>query len=312
MDDGAVLKCRIFVFLKVLRLMSKTALAIREKTIFDGVFVKYLLKCVYRLWFRLSGWKAEYSVPEGAGITIAAPHTSNWDIVYALGAAILFDVKIYFSIKESWCRVPVVGRLILWLGGIPIDRSKGAGGQVDLIVDFVQKNKNQRVFFLFTPEGTRANPGRWKTGFYHIAKATELPIFLSKVDYQTRVSGVFHAFALTNDMNADIVAIQESYKRICGRIPENQFPAYEGPVLQLSEHEAQVMHYLYKFKGLATRAEIMARTKVEELSHDVLEFLSEKGIIEMIEVRQGDKTEQRYRLTVLGSGCLLHLRPSLA
>ncbi len=293
--------------------MAKPSLEIRQRTIFDGVFVKYVLKCLYLICFKLLGWKAETTVKDGAGVTIAAPHTSNWDIFYALGAAIIFDVKIYFSIKDSWCRLPLIGRLMLWLGAIPIDRSAKGRGQVELISDFVQNNKNQRVFFLFTPEGTRSNPGRWKTGFYHVAKASGLPIFLSQVDYRTKTAGVFHSFQPTDNMDADIAAIQESYKHICGRIPANQYPAYCGPVMTVSEQEAQIMQHLYALKGLATRAEIAARGKWEELSQELLHFLVEKGIIEEVPAEgESASKDSRYRLTRMGSGCLLHMRPSLA
>ena len=108
-------------------------LLIREKTIFDGIFSKYILKFLFSLWFKIAGWKLCKVTPEGAGITIAAPHTSNWDFVYALGAAILQDVKIYFSIKDSMCRVPILGRWLMYLGAMPIDRSEAGSGKVDQI-----------------------------------------------------------------------------------------------------------------------------------------------------------------------------------
>jgi 1-acyl-sn-glycerol-3-phosphate acyltransferase len=183
--------------------MAKKTLEIRDKTIFDGIFVKYILKFLYSIWFKITGWKTTGSAPDGAGITIAAPHTSNWDIVYALGAAILLDVKIYFSIKDSWCRIPVIGRIMLWMGAIPIDRSSKGQGQVELIRNFVERHKDSRIFFLFTPEGTRGEVERWKTGFYHIAEECELPIFLAKVDYRTKISGVFHSFSLTDSKEAE-------------------------------------------------------------------------------------------------------------
>ena len=69
--------------------MTKRILSIREKTIFDGVFTKYFLKFLFSLWFKLAGWKVCEPSPEGAGVAIAAPHTSNWDFIYALGAAIV-------------------------------------------------------------------------------------------------------------------------------------------------------------------------------------------------------------------------------
>ena len=291
--------------------MSNKPLAIRDKTIFDGFLVKSFLKMLYLAWFKISGWKTIQNPPEGAGITIAAPHTSNWDIVYALGAAIIFDIKIYFSIKESWCRIPVIGPIMLWMGGIPINRSAGAKGQVTLIKEFVDKHRDQRIFFLFTPEGTRGGVKQWKTGFYHVAKDCNLPIFLAKVDYRTKESGVFHSFDLCDDKDADIANLQESYKSVCGRFPEQQFPVYSGPVPQISPLEQRVMKAMYSIKGKATQAEISARAKLEELSTEMLDYLVEKGILERDEYSEGGRLTSRYKLTVTGSGYLFHLAPSL-
>lgn len=293
--------------------MSKKKLEIRDKTIFDGLFVKYVLKFVFSVWFKLAGWKTVNTVKDGAGITIAAPHTSNWDIIYALGAAIMYDVKIYFSIKDSWCRMPIIGRLIMWMGAIPIDRSSKGQGQVDQIKHFVHKHKHGRVYFLFTPEGTRGAVNKWKTGFYHVAKDCGLPIYLAKVDYAEKESGVFHSFNLTDDKDADIAAIQQSYKSIAGKFPELQYPLFEGALPKLSDREARIMSAMYSLKGMATQAEIAARAKFEEVSTEMLDFLLQKGIIER-SVEQGNDGQSlvRYRLTLAGNGYLLHLTPSLA
>lgn len=291
--------------------MPKEALKIRDKTIFNGVFVKFFLKGLYLFWFKISGWKTVDNPPQGAGITIAAPHTSNWDIVYALGAAIIFDVKIYFSIKDSWCRIPVIGRFMMWMGAMPIDRSPGAKGQVEIIREFVEKHRNERIFFLFTPEGTRGGVAKWKTGFYHVAKDTGLPIFLAKVDYRTKESGVFHSFDLTDDKEADIANIQESYKSVCGRFPKEQFPIYGGPLPEISAREARVMKAVFALKGMATHAEISTKARFEELTGDMLDFLVEKGILEQTQSLEDGQVVPRYKLTVAGNGCLFHLAPSL-
>lgn len=282
----------------------KKPLEIRDKTIFDGIIVKFFFKYLYLLTFKLGGWKKIENPPEGAGITIAAPHTSNWDFFWALGAAILLNVKIYFSIKDSWCRIPVIGRFMLWMGAIPIDRSPGARGQVELISEFVDKHRDERIFFLFTPEGTRGGVKKWKTGFYHVAKDTNLPIFLAKVDYRTKESGVFHALPTSDNKDADIANIQESYKSVCGRFPDEQYPVYKGPLPEISAREARIMQALFSLKGMATQAEISAKMKFEELSSEVLDFLVEKGILERVD-NQG--AEQQYRLTVVGNGCWFHL-----
>ncbi|MBT8151959.1 MAG: 1-acyl-sn-glycerol-3-phosphate acyltransferase [Gammaproteobacteria bacterium] len=279
----------------------------KDRTIFDGFVTRHILKLFFRIWFSLFGWRAINQAEQGAGVTIAAPHTSNVDFFYALGAAVLQDIKIYFSIKQSWCDIPVLGRVMLWLGAMPIDRS--ASGQVEQIRAFVDRHKHTRVYFIFTPEGTRGGVKKWKTGFYHIAQDCGLPVFLAKVDYRSKISGVFHSFQLTDNKQHDIEAMQASYTSVYGRNPEQQFPAYLGPLAPFTANDARIMQALYALRGMATRAEIAAKARFEELSSEMLEFLTERGILEK---QVGTEGATRYRLTARGSGCLLHLRPSLA
>jgi len=291
--------------------MMNKQLQIREKTIFDGFITKYFLKSLFSIWFKVAGWQITKSIPNGAGVAIAAPHTSNWDFVYALGAAILQDTKIYFSIKDSWCRLPVIGRFMMWLGAMPIDRSSKGKGQVELIKDFVHSQKDSRVFFLFTPEGSRGKSNKWRTGFYHVAQGAGIPIFLAKVDYRLKEAGVFHSYQLTDDKDSDILAIQASYKSICGKYPKMQFPYYIGAMAKISAADALIMKAMYSFKGVATKVEISAKLKKKELSSSMLEFLVEKGFLEK-SVQEENLLEPRYRLTFMGKGCLLHLYPTLA
>lgn len=286
--------------------MAKKSLTIRDKTIFDGVFTKYFLKFLFTLWFKVAGWKLCKDAPEGAGVAIAAPHTSNWDFFYALGAAIQQDVKIYFSIKDSICRVPVLGTWLMYLGAIPIDRSEQGVGQVQQIKDFIDSQKLQRVFFLFTPEGTRGGVSKWKTGFYHVAQGSGLPIFLAKVDYLSKESGVFHTFKLTENKEDDIKAIQASYKTIRGKFPLHQYPTYTGRMPKLSEAEAKIIKAMYSFKGVATKMEITAKAKLGELSTSMLDFLIEKGMLEKVSP-SASNNEPSYQLTFAGKGCFLHL-----
>ena len=289
--------------------MAKKALTIRDKTIFDGIFTKYVLKFLFTLWFKLAGWKLCKTAPEGAGVAIAAPHTSNWDFVYALGAAILQDVKIYFSIKDSLCHVPVLGTWLMYLGAIPIDRSAKGVGQVQQIKHFINSQKLNRVFFLFTPEGTRGSVPKWKTGFYHVAQGCGLPIFLAKVDYLSKETGVFHTFKLTDNKNNDIKAIQASYESIQGKFPQDQFPPYTGRIPTISDAEAKIIKAMYSFKGVATKMEITAKAKLGELSTTMLDFLIEKGMLEKVSSSANNR-EPSYQLTFAGRGCFLHLSPS--
>jgi len=286
--------------------MAKKPLTIREKTIFDGIFTKYFLKFIFSVWFKVAGWKLCKTAPEGAGVAIAAPHTSNWDFVYALGAAILQDVKIYFSVKDSLCRVPVLGPWMMYLGAIPIDRSAKGVGQVEQIKQFINSQKLKRVFFLFTPEGTRGSVTKWKTGFYHVAQGCNLPIFLAKVDYLSKEAGVFHTFKLTENKENDIQAIQASYKTIQGKFPLDQYPGYTGRMQKISETEAKIIKAMYSFKGVATKVEITAKAKLTGLSSNILDFLVEKELLEKCLSTEED-AEPTYQLTFTGRGYFLHL-----
>lgn len=292
--------------------MAKQPLTIRDRTIFDGIFVKFVLKLIFRFWFKIRGWSYIKNPPSGCGITIAAPHTSNWDFIYALGAAVLNDVKIYFSIKDNWCKVPLIGRFIMWLGAIPIDRSSKGRGQVEQIKAFVERHKDSRVFFIFTPEGTRGAVDKWKTGFYHVAEQCGLPVFLAKVDYLLKETGVFHSFKLSGDKDQDVQSIQESYKRIYGKFPDLQYPGYVGPLPEISDKEALVLRAMYSFKGVATKMDIAAKARFAGLSTKMLDFLIEKGVLEMAGKVNNPNQEPTYRLTFAGRGCLLHLFPTLA
>lgn len=288
--------------------MPRKILKIRDRTIFDGSIMKAVLKVIFKTWFKLTNWRPINNAPKGAGITIAAPHTSNWDVVYSFGSAILLDIKIYFSIKESWCRIPIIGRLIMWCGAIPIDRRAGSQGQVNKIKHFVNCHKNARIFFLFTPEGTRGKVNKWKSGFYHMAQNCHLPIFLAKVDYQTKEAGVFHTYHLTGDKKVDIRSIQEAYKNVRAKFPANQFPKYTGPVSELSEAEALILKAFYSAQGVATQIEIAAKTKAQALSTFMLDFLVEKGFLKRVE---GVSDVPAFQLTFAGKGRLLHFYPDL-
>ncbi|TYK65858.1 1-acyl-sn-glycerol-3-phosphate acyltransferase [Colwellia echini] len=290
--------------------MTKQTLSIREKTIFDGIFTKYFLKFIFSVWFKLAGWQLYKIAPEGAGVAIAAPHTSNWDFVYALGAAILQDVKIYYSVKESLCQVPILGTWMMYLGAIPINRTSKGTGQVQLIKQFIESQKLNRVFFLFTPEGTRGPVTKWKTGFYYVAQECNLPIFLAKVDYLKKEAGVFHTFKVTQDKDYDIKVIQAAYKSVQGKCPEDQYPPYSGRMPQISDTEAKIIKALYYCTDIATTSEIMSKTNLEMLEQTMLDYLVDMELLERF-LPNNETEETSYQLTFAGRGCYLHLSPSV-
>ncbi len=84
---------------------------------------------LFKLYFKLAGWKLKtekiYQYPQS--MTIAAPHTSNWDTVISLAAFDLMHLKVRFTLKKEWFKFPFKG-IMIKLGGIAIDRSPKQAG----------------------------------------------------------------------------------------------------------------------------------------------------------------------------------------
>src|SRR5262249_351839 len=83
-----------------------------------------IAQALARAWLWFFGWKVEGSIPpHGRAIAIAYPHTSNWDMPFMLAIAFKFGIRPSWLGKRQIFRKPF-GRLMRWLGGIPVDRSK--------------------------------------------------------------------------------------------------------------------------------------------------------------------------------------------
>ena len=149
-------------------------------------------------------------MPTGVGkcVLIAAPHTSNWDLPYTLLVAFALNLRIYWMGKQSLFRWPF-GALMRWLGGIAVDRAKSN----NLVAASAQaiRAADGPLQLVVPPEGTRGKNRHWKTGFYHIAIAAQVPIVLAYMDYQRKVSGLGPAFQPTGNIEADMAAIKAFY-----------------------------------------------------------------------------------------------------
>jgi 1-acyl-sn-glycerol-3-phosphate acyltransferase len=146
-------------------------------------------------------------------VLIGAPHTSNWDFVVALATAFALGLEIHWLGKHTLFRPPV-GPLMRWLGGIPVDR-RVRSGVVSQSVEAIRSR--DQMLLCIAPEGTRGRVRRWKTGFYHIARETGLPILLCHLNNPRRILGFGPTFRPGNDTDADLAAIRAHYERFRGR-----------------------------------------------------------------------------------------------
>jgi 1-acyl-sn-glycerol-3-phosphate acyltransferase len=173
----------------------------------------------------LIGWKTDAGWPENIDqcVMIAAPHTSNWDALYARLALKALGVNVRLTIKDSYMKFPF-GPFVRALGGIGIDRRPKQADEprlsmVQVMTDLFKTHP--KLVMLVTPEGTRAKQEQWKTGFYHVAINAGVPIALAYMDYQKKEAGVGKIFYPTGDFEADMQEIMAFYAPIQPKFPKN-------------------------------------------------------------------------------------------
>ena len=182
-----------------------------------------------RSFLRLVRWKLIGGLPSTHKfVFIAAPHTSNWDLVLMIAAARTMKAKVHWLGKHALFRPPL-GWVIRAIGGVPVDRRKPQG----LVAQAVELFERSDVLRLAVPvEGTRGRRDHWRSGFYHIARGAGVPVCTGFLDYSTRRCGLGDMIHLTGDMAADMDRIRAFYAPIKGK-----FPALQGPV-RLREEDA--------------------------------------------------------------------------
>lgn len=190
-----------------------------HKTIFSTPVISTVMRWLTLAYLKLAGWKVEGSLPEQARVSvfIAAPHTSNWDLPFTLMAAFALRLDIYWMGKEEIFKPPFRG-LMMWLGGVPVRRSQSN----NLVAASAQalKDSTRPMQLVVPPEGTRSKVRYWKTGFYHIAQAAEVPIILSYLDFGTKRMGLGPVLIPSGDLDADMVKIKTFYTPIRGKNPD--------------------------------------------------------------------------------------------
>jgi 1-acyl-sn-glycerol-3-phosphate acyltransferase len=168
------------------------------------------------LW--LTGWRTVFTPPPGPkSVILVYPHTSNWDFVIGLLFRIRHGFFIHWAGKDTLFRWPTKS-LFLYLGGVPINRRESTGR----VTQLVKALESEKSFHLcITPEGTRSKTDHWKSGFYHLALATKVPLGLGFIDYGKKRAGIERWISLSGDEEADLALFRDYYADKTGRYPEN-------------------------------------------------------------------------------------------
>lgn len=165
---------------------------------------------------RMAGWHIHPFPDIPKAMVVAGPHTSNWDGVLGLACGLALGLDARFMIKHTLFKGPL-GWFLRKLGAIPVDRTQ-TGGIVGQAVE--QFNNNDHMAIVVTPEGTRKNAKKWKTGFHHIARQAGVPIVLAVADYRKKQLTYPIILRPSEDLEADMQKLYEGFAEATPRRPE--------------------------------------------------------------------------------------------
>jgi 1-acyl-sn-glycerol-3-phosphate acyltransferase len=180
-----------------------------------------LLRGPARLILKLIGWKL-LDLPRrpAKAVVVGYPHTSNWDFPVTLLALAALPFGAHWVGKDTMFR-GMFGPLMRALGGIAVNRRERTGFVERLVEEF---RSRESFHLIIATEGTRGLQAGWKSGFYRIALAANVPVLLGVVDYPQREVGLLSSIALSGDEAADMARIAACYEGRKGRHPENASP----------------------------------------------------------------------------------------
>lgn len=170
------------------------------------------------LFYKVMGWKMEggFHPAIKKSIVIVVPHTSWHDFYIGVFARRLSGVEIHWIGKKELFKWPF-GGYFRWMGGSPIDRTSGQN-KVDAIAELFKQKEEFRL--TLAPEGTRKKVDKWRTGFYYIALAAQVPIIPVAFDYSTKTVTIHPPFEPTGEIENDLITLRAMYAGVIGKVPE--------------------------------------------------------------------------------------------
>jgi 1-acyl-sn-glycerol-3-phosphate acyltransferase len=132
-----------------------------------------------------------------------------------LATAYVMSVRISWFGKHTLF-IPPWGWFMRKLGGIPVDRRAPQSLVMQMAEHF---KKSDELVLAVPPEGTRSKVGHWKSGFYHIASQSGVPIGLGYLDYERKLCGLGMFVTPSGNVNEDMDKIRAFYRNIRGKYP---------------------------------------------------------------------------------------------
>ncbi len=166
-------------------------------------------RAIGRFAMRVAGWTFVGELPPiRKFVIVVAPHTSNWDFFVGLAAKLALDLDAHWFGKDTLFRGPM-GAFMRAIGGRPVHRGAPEG----MVLAMAETIRWEAQFVLvIAPEGTRKAVAQWRTGFYRIAQAADIPIVPVWFDWSRREVGIGQPMRASGDLAADVSALQSLYR----------------------------------------------------------------------------------------------------
>ncbi|MCP4168911.1 MAG: glycerol acyltransferase [Chloroflexi bacterium] len=174
------------------------------------------LRWISSLLLKVLGWELIGSSRGAPKFVVATRHTSAWDVILGLAGGYASGVRPRWLVKKE-AITGIVGRMILLAGGIPVDRSQQSN-VVDQMADLFAEQDHCVLYV--APEGTRGKAGYWRTGFYYIALAANVPIVCAYLDYKEKKVGFTEQLYVSGDLEADMEIIHTWFANMTPKYPD--------------------------------------------------------------------------------------------
>lgn len=202
----------------------------------DGRSLGPIRRTCGRLVCRVMGWTPVGGLPEPErAIFIASPHTSNWDGFIMQAVAWAMGIRLSWMTKHTLFKWPF-RRFLRAVGAVPVDRSR-RGDTVTLVAEQVRNSNG--MYLAIAPSGTRSRREHWKSGFYHIARAADVPLICGFLDFKRKRGGCGPVIYTTGDIAADMAKIRAFYQGIEGKHPSLHTPVRLREEPKLSDEASQ-------------------------------------------------------------------------
>ena len=177
-----------------------------------------MIRLLFKLYWFFSGWKIRGRFPHEYKklMVIVAPHTSWKDGLIGFAARYPLQLEHAHFLGKKELFDGAFGWFFRMLGGTGVDRFHASGVVAQVTEKFQQ---NDRFILAMAPEGTREKVDSLRSGFYHIAKAAQVPILMVALDFKQKEVVIGPILETSDDMQADFQTILDYFAQFEGAIP---------------------------------------------------------------------------------------------